>query len=68
MDQHYLTTALPIHYHAPVYILVEHIPENFPSDRELVMIAHRTLRALAPDGWRGGADEPRMPAPAPGGT
>lgn len=46
-------------HHLPslqAYIMVEHIEENFPSDRELVKIAQRTLRALSPDGWRGGAD------------
>ena len=29
---------------------------------------HRRRVTHAPDGWRGGADEPRMPATAPGGT
>ena len=42
--------------------MVEGVEENFPSDRELVKIAQRTLRVLSPDGWRGGADEPRLAA------
>ena len=38
--------------------IVEPILENFTSDKELILTAERTLRALQPDGWRGGADDP----------
>jgi hypothetical protein len=38
--------------------LVEPLLEKFPSDKELIRITERALRALSPDGWRGGADDP----------
>jgi hypothetical protein len=40
--------------------LVEVLPDTFSSDSELILIAERTMRALAPEGWRGGADEPSL--------
>lgn len=40
--------------------LVEEALETHTSDSELILIAQRTMRALQPDGWRGGADEPAL--------